>query len=221
MLSGSVRSRRYDHDAHQKRHHRHRLGQVRGRPLHRQGRHLAHRAGADDSGRDDRRRLGAARHAGRRRRPHASRHAFRRHDVGRRLRDRHDRRRAWRNDDAHRLRDPGFRRRALSGVRRLDEARRREGRHRLCLPHDRARAQRPGSDRHGSHGAARRHHVLQAVHGLPWRLHGRRCDDLQGDAADAGERRVDLHARRERRRHRHPGQGGARARANGRRSTTR
>ncbi len=49
--------------------------------------------------------------------------------------------------------------------------------------------ERSGVGRHGSHGAARRHHVVQAVHGLPGRLHGRRCDDLQGDAADARERR--------------------------------
>ena len=52
-------------------------------------------------------------------------------------------------------------------------------------------------------------HVVQAVHGLSRRLHGRRRDDLQGDAEDARERRADLHARRERRRHRHAGQGGA------------
>ena len=34
-----------------------------------------------------------------------------------------------------------------------------------------------------THGAPRRHHVLQAVHGLPRRLHGGRRDDLQGAAA--------------------------------------
>ena len=210
----------YDH-AHQERHHRHRFGPVRCRHLHRQGRHHDHRARADASGRYGRRRLGQARDARRHRRPHAPRHAVRRHDVGRRLRDRHDRGGAWRHDDAHRLRDSGLRRRALSGVRRLDEARRGEGGHRLRVPHDRARAERSGVGRHGSHGAARRRHVVQAVHGLPGRLHGRRRDDLQGPAADARERRPDLHARRERRRHRHAGEGGAAQGRDARRSITR
>ena len=64
-------------------------------------------------------------------------------------------------------------------------------------------------------------HVVQAVHGLPRRVHGRRCDDLQGDAEDARERRADLHARRERRRHRHARARRRCARARRRRSTTR
>ena len=81
--------------------------------------------------------------------------------------------------------------------------------HRLRLPHDRARADRPGPARHGQDGPPRRRHLLQAVHGLPGRLHGGRRHDLQGPAAHARERRARLHARRERRGHRHPGEGGA------------
>ncbi len=81
--------------------------------------------------------------------------------------------------------------------------------HRLRLPHDRARADRPGLPRHGQDGAPRGRHLVQALHGLPGRLHGGRRHHLPGPAAHPGERRPRLHARRERRGHRHPGEGGA------------
>ena len=45
-------------------------------------------------------------------------------------------------------------------------------------------------------------HVLQAVHGLPGRLHARRCEHFPGAAAERRERRHDLHACREWRRDR-------------------
>ena len=64
-------------------------------------------------------------------------------------------------------------------------------------------------------------HVVQAVHGLPRRLHARRREHLQGAAANREERRHDLHARRERRRDRRARAAGARRRARPRRSTTR
>ena len=51
-----------------------------------------------------------------------------------------DRRRPRRHHDHRRLRDPGLRRGPLSRLRRLDEEGRGQGRHRLRVPHDRARA---------------------------------------------------------------------------------
>ena len=57
---------------------------------------------------------------------------------------------------------------------------------------------------------ARGRDLVQAVHGLPGRLHGRRREHLPGDAAHRRERRHDLHARRERRRHRRAREAGAR-----------
>ena len=57
--------------------------------------------------------------------------------------------------------------------------------------------------------------LVQAVHGVSRRLHARRCEHLQGDAAHRQKRRHDLHARRERRRDRRAGEGSAQERPDG------
>ena len=108
-----------------------------------------------------------------------------------------------------RLRDPVPRPDDAARARRLAWRRRRQGRHRLRVPHDRHRAARRRARRDGPHGPRRGHHQLQAVHGLSRRLHGGRRDDLPGAADDRRERRPGLHARRERRRHRRARQGSA------------
>ena len=84
-----------------------------------------------------------------------------------------------------------------------------QGGHRLRVPHDRPRSARRRPRRHGHDGPRRGRHQLQAVHGLPGRVHGGRRDDLPGAAQDRRERRPGLHARRERRRDRRARQGGA------------
>ena len=102
----------------------------------------------------------------------------------------------------------------------VDEEGRRQGRDRLRLPHDRHRADRSGGAGDGRAGPPGRD-VVQAVHGLPGRVHARRREHLPGAAAHREERRHDLHARRERRRHRRAGEAGAGRRARRRRSITR
>ena len=89
----------------------------------------------------------------------------------------------------------------------VDEEGRGQGGDRLRLPHDRHRPVRSGRDRDGRARPPGRD-LVQAVHGLPGRLHARRREHLPGDAADGQERRDDLHARRERRRDRRAGQEG-------------
>ncbi len=165
---------------------------------------------------------GQARDARRHRRPHPPRHAVRRHDLGRRLRDRHDRRRPRRHHHAHRLRDPGLRRGPLSRLRRLDEEGRRQGGHRLRVPHDRARAQRSGLDRHGqawsATTASRPSSCSWPIPASSWwttRRSSRRCCKTRENGG------LDLHARRERRRHRHAREGSAAQGRDARRSTTR
>ena len=142
-------------------------------------------------------------------------------DFGGRFRDRHDRRRLRRHDLHRRLRDPVPRQHHAARAGRLAEAGRRQGRHRLRVPHDRDRARGRRARRHGSHGPRRRDHQLQAVHGLSRRLHGGRRDDLPRAETDGRERRPRVHARRERRRHRRTREGGAAHAAKPRRSTTR
>ena len=98
----------------------------------------------------------------------------------------------------------------LPRVRGLDEEGRGQGRHRLRVPHDRARADRPGLARHGhawrGTRASPRFKLFMAYPGVfRWTTRpssGRCCKH-------ARERRARLHARRERRRHRHAREGGA------------
>ena len=166
---------------------------LRRRRLLRRRHHRRHRQGpalASLPGRADDRRDRAVRHPGRDRRPHAPEHAVRRHDVGRRLRVGHDRGRVRRHDEHRRLRHPVPRPDDEACARRLAEAGRRQGGDRLRLPHDRHRARRRRARRDGPHGPRRGDHQLQAVHGLPGRVHGGRRDDLPGVAANRGERRA-------------------------------
>ena len=153
--------------------------------------------------------IGQVRHPRRHRRPHPPEHAVRRHDLRRRFRVRHHRGRIRRHDQHRRLRDPVPRPDDAACAGRLAEARRRQGGDRLRLPHDRHRARGRRARRDGPPGPRRGDHQLQAVHGLPRRLHGGRRDDLPGAAPDRGERRPRVHARRERRRHRRAREGSA------------
>ena len=120
----------------------------------------------------------------------------------------HDRRRARRHDDRSSTSRFSTGPDAAPRVGNVDEEGRRQGRHRLRLPHDHHGAQRSGRARDGRARPPGRD-VVQAVHGLPRRLHARRREHLQGAAADRQERRHDLHARRERRRHRRAREEGA------------
>ena len=89
------------------------------------------------------------------------------------------------------------------------------------LPHG---GHRPARGRHarGARDAARPgHHLLQALHGLQGRAHGRRRDALPDDAGRRRDRRARDGARGERRRDRRARQGGARRRGRRSRSTTR
>ena len=114
-----------------------------------------------------------------------------------------------RHDLDRRLRHPVPRPDAAPRVGDVGEEGRRQGGHRLRLPHDHHRAERSGGGRDGRARPPGRH-LVQAVHGLPRRLHARRREHFQGAAADGEERRHDLHARRERRRHRRARAAGAR-----------
>jgi dihydropyrimidinase len=102
---------------------------------------------------------------------------------------------------------------AASRMGNVDEKGRRQGRNRLRLPHDHHRPHRPGRDRDGRTGEARRH-LVQVVHGLPGRLHAGRREHLSSDATNGQERRHHLHARRKRRRDRRAGEGSACKRSN-------
>ena len=93
--------------------------------------------------------------------------------------------------------------------------------HRHGLPHRRHRSAR-GRLARGARAAARAgRHVLQALHGLQGRAHGRRRDALQDDGGRGRDGRARDGARRERRRDRRARQAGARGRATPRRTTTR
>ena len=73
--------------------------------------------------------------------------------------------------------------------RRSNLAAKAEGKARIdyALPHDRARRADEVPRARWTTMVTRGRHVLQAVHGVPGRLHGRRRDDLQGAAAQRGE----------------------------------
>ncbi len=114
-----------------------------------------------------------------------------------RLRHRHACGSLRRHHHDRRLRAAGLRREPAHRARSVA----REGAevaHRLRLPHDRAGGQRPGTEGDG-HPRRRRRHVLQALHGLPGRVHAGRRGDLPGDAARGRLGRADHDARRERR----------------------
>ena len=120
-----------------------------------------------------------------------------------------DRGRLRRHHHHRRLRHPVQGPDAASRVGNVDEEGRRQGGHRLRLPHDHHRALGPGGDRDGRAGQAGRD-LVQAVHGLPRRVHAGRREHLPRHAAHGEERRHHLHARRERRRDRRAGEGSAR-----------
>ena len=132
-----------------------------------------------DAGRPDDRRDRSLRDPRRHRLPHPSRHAVWRHDLGRRLRVGNHRRRVRRHDVDRRLRHPVPRPDASSRLGNVDEEGRRQSRHRLRLPHDHHGADRSGGGRDGRARQSGRH-LVQAVHGLPRRLHAGRRVDLSG-----------------------------------------
>ncbi len=109
----------------------------------------------------------------RHRRPHPSRHAFRRHHQRRRLPDRHDRRSLRRHDDADRFRHSVQRPNAAACLRHLDEKSARQSHHRLRLPLHHHRSWQRATRRNGR-PHSRRRHQLQTLHGLSRRLHARR-----------------------------------------------
>ena len=106
---------------------------------------------------------------------------------------------------------PVVRRRAL----RLAREARGQAADRHGLPHRRHRPAR-GRLARGARGAARAgNHLVQALHGLQGRAHGRRRDALPDDGGRRRDRRARDGARRERRRDRRPREAGARRREHG------
>ena len=170
-------------DSHQERHDRHGHRSLQRRCPRRGREDHDDRFGADDAGGPRDRRGRQVRAPGWHRRPHPPRHALRRHHLGRRLRVRHHRRGPRRHDDDRRLRHPVPGADAASRVGDVDEEGRGQGGHRLRLPHDRDRHLRSGGAGDGRAGP-RRGHVLQAVHGLPGRVHAGRRQHLPRAAAD-------------------------------------
>ena len=140
----------------------------------------------------------------------------------RRLHVGHDLGGVRRHDDARRLLHAGAGHVVRPGARELPrEDRPLQARDRRRLPHRRHRPAR-GRLARGARDAARPgRHLLQAVHGLQGRRHGRRRDAVQDDADRARDRRARDGARRERRRDRHHRQGGRRRRARRSRTGTR
>ena len=138
----------------------------------------------DDAGRPRHRRHGQVRLPGRHRRPHAPRHAVRRHDVGRRLRDRARSPRRYggtttivdfaiqyRGQTLHHAWETWMKK--AEGKAAIDY-----GFHMIITELNDQVEARDGRARPPGR------HVVQAVHGLPRRLHARRREHLQGAAAD-------------------------------------
>ena len=159
---------------------------------------------------------------GLRRPAHAPRHAVRRHGDDRRRHVGPDRRRVRRHDLPRRLLHPDARaarspRRSTTGTRSARASRSSTwastSRSPTCARAARSRSSRALPDAG--------HHLVQALHGLQGRAHGRRRDALPDDGGRRRDRRARDGARRERRRDRRPRQAGARGRATRRRTTTR
>ena len=111
--------------------------------------------------------------------------------------------------------------RSPSAIDEWHEKARRQGDHRLRLPH---RRHRPRGGRHarGARDAPRQgRHLLQDAYGVQGRVPGRRRDAVPGDAGRLADRRARDGPRRERRRDRRARQGGGRRRQPRRRATTR
>ena len=140
---------------------------------------------------------------------HASRHAVRRHGDDRRRRVGPDGGGVRRHDLPRRLRHPAARVDVRRRARRVAVEGGRQADHRHGLPHG---GHRPEGGRlaGGARVAARPgRHLLQALHGLQGRAHGRRRDALQDDGGGRGDRRARDGARRERRRDRRAREEGA------------
>ena len=158
---------------------------------------------------------------GMRRPAHAPGHALRRHGHDRRLRVRPGVRRVRRHHLPRRLRDPAAGLDLRRDARALAREARGQGADRQRLPH---RRHRPARGRHarGARRPARPgRHLVQAVHGLQGRAHGRRRDALPDDGGRGRERRARDGARGERRRDRRARQAARSSRATPSRSTTR
>ncbi len=200
MMPGRTHARegaRTHEDPHQGRHDRHRDRDHEGRRRDRGRAGGGDRRGDAGPGRHRDRRDRPVRDARRRRRAHAHGPAVRRQLLLGRLRDRDARGRVRRDDDDRGLRPPGLRggAAARSGpLAREGE----EGHHRLRVPHDHPRGQRPGAEGDGRAGRRGRD-LVQALHGVPGRVHARRRVDLPGDAAGGHLGRAHHDARRERR----------------------
>ena len=184
-------------DPHQGRHGRDRDRDHEGRRRDRGRAGGGDRRGDAGPGRRRDRRHRPVRDARRRRRPHAHGPAVRRQLLFGRLRDRDARGRVRRDDDDRGLRAPGLRGGPAAGSGPLAREGE-EGHHRLRVPHDHPRGQRPGPEGDGRAGRRGRD-LVQALHGVPGRVHARRRVDLPGDAPGRRLGRADHDARRERR----------------------
>ena len=189
-------------DPHQGRDRRDRDRDDEGRRRDRRREGVRDRRGDARPGRRRDRRDRPVRDAGRRRRPHPHGPAVRRQLLLGRLRDRDARGRVRRDDDDRGLRVAGLRRGTATGSRPLAREGE-EGDHRLRVPHDHPRGERPGPEGDGR-ARGRGRDLVQALHGVPGRVHARRRVDLPRDAAGWRLRRAHHDARGERRPDRRP-----------------